>query len=139
MKKKSLILILALFLGAFGSSAQSSENLDGIWKMTYKKWELSDTTIEQDEFEFPAYKIFFNDQFSLSGVDEEGKFVGHFGSFRFDGDIYSEKITFSSYEYLIGRKVKFKSRITGNQWIIQGDIGTKDMKFELLEIWERVE
>lgn len=139
MKKFVLLLVITALLGVFNISAQTPEEVEGVWKMTYKKWELSDTVVERSKYEFNSYKIFFEDHFSLTGLDEENNFYGHFGNFTFDGKTYSEEITFSSYEFMVGRTVDFKSKLEGDTWTIKGDIGTRDMKFELVEIWERVD
>jgi hypothetical protein len=139
MKKFALVPMILILLGICNASAQTPEELQGVWKMTYKKWELSDTVVERSEYEFNSYKIFFEDHFSLTGLDEENEFYGHFGNYTFDGEIYTEEITFSSYEFMIGRTVEFDSKLKGDTWTIKGDIGTEGMKFELVEIWERVD
>ena len=139
MNKFTLVPLILILLGIGNAFAQSPEELQGVWKMTYKKWAFSDTVVERSNYDFHSIKIFFEDHFSLTGLDEENNFYGHFGNFTFDGETYTEEITFSSYDFMIGRTVEFESTLKGDKWTIKGDIGTEDMKFELVEIWERVD
>jgi len=75
MKKLTLVPVVMIMLGTFSLYGQTHDDLQGVWKMIYKKWELSDTVIERSEYVFPSYKIFFEDHFSLSRIDEENHFI----------------------------------------------------------------
>ena len=139
MKKLLLLILVMTMFGVSDVFSQTPVELVGVWKMTYKKWELADTVIERSEYEYPYYKIFYDDHFSLTGVDENNEFVGHFGSVTLEDNTYTEQITFSSYDFLIGRTVSFDSELKGNTWTIRGDIGNDSLEFKLVEVWQRID
>lgn len=119
--------------------SQKSKKLEGGWKMIYSKWEMPDTIVELTQFETPSYKIFTKKYFTLSRLDENHQFIGHFGTYSYDGKTYTEHIEYSSYDYVIGRSEKFKSKIEGKKWTIEGKIGNAGEGFKLKEVWERIE
>jgi hypothetical protein len=138
MRKPIILTIMLLLFCLAGAYGQKEKQLEGIWVMTYSKWDLPDTTIERTRFDMPSYKIFAKPHFSMSRLDENGEFLGHFGEYSFDGKHYTEHIQYSSYEYLVGRTEKFSSTVKGDEWTIKGKIGNKGEGFALVEIWRRV-
>ena len=139
MKKITFLSITLLLLGLGHGYSQKSKKLEGGWKMVYSKWEMPDTVVEVSQFEKPSYKIFTGKYFTLSRLDENDEFIGHFGKYSYDGKTYIEHIEYSSYEYVIGRTETFKSTIKGNKWTIEGKIGEEGEGFKLREEWERIE
>jgi hypothetical protein len=139
MKKLTLLTITLLLFGMGEAYSQRSKKLEGGWKMIYSKWEMPDTTVELSHFDQPSYKIFTGKYFTLSRLDENEEFIGHFGTYSFDGKTYIENIEYSSYEYVIGRSETFTSSIKGNKWTIEGKIGKEGEGFKLKEVWERIE
>lgn len=139
MNKVSILTIALLVLGFGNTSGQKSSKLAGGWKMIYSKWEMPDTVVELFHFEKPSYKIFTGKYFTLSRLDEDDEFIGHFGTYSHDGKTYVENIVYSSYEYVIGRSETFKSSIKGDKWTIEGKIGKEGEGFKLKEVWERIE
>jgi hypothetical protein len=139
MKKLTFLTIALLILGLGNGFSQRSKKLEGGWKMIYSKWEMPDTTVERSKFDNPSYKIFTGKYFTLSRLDEDDAFIGHFGTYTYDGKTYIEHIEYSSYEYVIGRSETFKSSIKGDKWTIEGKIGKEGEGFKLKEIWERIE
>ena len=139
MKKLTFLTITLLLLSTGYCMGQKSKKLEGGWKMVYSKWEMPDTTVERSEFEKPSYKIFTGKYFMLSRLDENDEYMGHFGTYSYDGQTYVEHIEYSSYEYVIGRSETFKSTVKGNKWTIEGKIGREGEGFKLKEIWERIE
>jgi hypothetical protein len=139
MKKLALLTISMFFLSMGFGFCQKSKKLEGGWKMVYSKWEMPDTTVERSQFENPSYKIFTGKYFTLSRLDENDEFIGHFGTYSYDGKTYVEHIEYSSYEYVIGRSETFESTVRGNKWTIEGKIGQEGEGFKLKEIWERIE
>ncbi len=138
--KKITFLTIALLLAGLGNvCSQKSKKLEGGWIMVYSKWEMPDTVVELSHFDKPSYKIFTQKYFTLSRLDENDQFIGHFGKYSYDGETYVENIEYSSYEYVIGRTETFKSSIKGNKWTIEGKIGKEGEGFKLKEVWERVE
>jgi hypothetical protein len=138
MKNLTLLIIALLFLGPGDVFGQKSKKLQGGWKMIYSKWEMPDTTVERSQFEQPSYKIFTGKHFTLSRIENE-EFVGHFGTYSYDGKTYIENIEYSSTDYLIGRTETFQSTIKGDKWTIEGKIGNQGEGFKLKEIWQRIE
>jgi hypothetical protein len=139
MKKITFLTITLLLLGLGNAYSQKSKKLEGGWKMVYSKWELPDTVVEHSQFDKPSYKIFTGKFFTLSRLDENDEFIGHFGKYSYDGETYVEHIEYSSYEYVIGRTETFRSTIKGNIWTIEGKIGKEGEGFKLKEEWERIE
>jgi hypothetical protein len=165
MKKAIFLTVVFLSAGMWNSYCQKSGEPEGVWKMTYQRFETPDKIIERNPefmleifvslgdtlydpvgFKNPSYKIFNDNHFSLSGMDEENQFRGHFGKYSYDGETYSEHIKYSTYEHLIGQSVKMKSRMDGDNWTIEGVIPIefelrifsrfRDLKFT--ETWQRV-
>ena len=134
MKKLTIITISILLMGFLNVFSQESKNLEGVWKLTYEKWEFPDTTIENTQFENPQYKIFTEKHVSTSFLNEEDSFSGHFGTYSFDEDSYVEHIEFSSFNMLIGESLEYKSKIVGDKWEINGEFGNQKMK----QTWLRV-
>jgi hypothetical protein len=139
MKKVTLLTIALVLLGLGNAYSQKSKKLEGGWIMVYSKWEMPDTVVELFQFDKPSYKIFTRKYFTLSRLDENDQFIGHFGTYSFDGDTYIENIVYSSYEFTIGKTETFKSTLKGNKWTIEGKIGGEGEGFKLKEEWERVE
>ena len=139
MKKITFLSITLLLLGLGHGYSQKTKKLEGGWKMVYSKWEMPDTVVEVSQFEKPSYKIFTGKYFTLSRLDENDEFIGHFGKYSYDGKTYTEHIEYSSYEYVIGKTEIFKSTIKGNKWTIEGKIGEEGEGFKLREEWERIE
>ena len=80
MKKLTFLTIVLLLLGHGEGFSQKSKKLEGGWKMIYSKWEMPDTTVELSHFDKPSYKIFTGKYFTLSRLDEDDQFIGHFGT-----------------------------------------------------------
>ena len=139
MKKITFLTITLLIFGLGDGFSQKSKKLEGGWKMIYSKWEMPDTVVEVSHFDKPSYKIFTGKHFTLSRMDENDQFIGHFGTYSFDGKTYIEHIEYSSYEYTIGRSETFKSSIKGNKWTIEGKIGQEGEGFKLKEEWVRID
>lgn len=139
MKKLTLLTIALFMLGLVYCFGQRSKKLEGGWKMIYSKWEMPDTIVERSKFNNPSYKIFTSKYFTLSRLDENNEFIGHFGTYSLEGDTYQENIKYSSYEFTIGQTETFKSTIKGNKWTIEGKIGREGEGFKLKEVWERIE
>jgi hypothetical protein len=139
MKKLTLLTIALFMLSLVYCFGQKSKRLEGGWKMIYSKWEMPDTIVERSKFENPSYKLFTSKYFTLSRLDENNEFIGHFGTYSLDGDTYVENIKYSSYEFVIGQTETFRSTINGNKWTIEGKIGREGEGFRLKEIWERIE
>jgi hypothetical protein len=139
MKQLTFLTIALLFLGLGNAYGQKSKKLEGGWIMVYSKWEMPDTVVEVSQFEQPSYKIFTGKHFTLSRLDENDEFIGHFGKYSYDGKTYTEHIEYSSYKYVIGRTETFQSTIKGNKWTIEGKIGKEGEGFKLKEVWERIE
>jgi hypothetical protein len=139
MKKITFFSIALLLLGLGNIFSQKSKKLEGGWIMVYSKWEMPDTVVELSHFDKPSYKIFTGKYFTLSRLDENNQFIGHFGKYSYDGETYVENIEYSSYAYVVGRSETFKSNIKGNKWTIEGKIGKEGEGFKLKEVWERIE
>ena len=139
MKKITFLTITLIMFGLGNAYSQKSRKLEGGWIMVYSKWEMPDTVVEHSHFDKPSYKFFTGKYFTLSRLDENDEFMGHFGTYSFDGKTYIEHIEYSSYEYTIGRSETFKSSIKGNKWTIEGKIGQEGEGFKLKEEWERIE
>ncbi len=128
-----------LWLSLSNGFCQKSKKLEGGWVMVYSKWEMPDTVVELSHFDKPSYKIFTGKYFTLSRLDENNEFIGHFGTYSYDGATYIENIEYSSYGFVVGRSETFKSSIKGDQWTIEGKIGREGEGFKLKEVWERIE
>ena len=139
MKKITFLIIALLLLGLGNAYSQKSKKLEGGWIMVYSKWEMPDTVVELSHFDKPSYKFFTGKYFTLSRLNENDEFIGHFGTYSFDGKTYVEHIEYSSYEYTIGRSETFKSSIKGNKWTIEGKIGQEGEGFKLKEEWVRID
>ena len=139
MKKLTVLTVALLMFGMASSFCQESDKLEGVWKIIYQKMENPDTIIERSQFVNSSYKIFTKKHFSLSRQGEDNEFFGHFGKYSYDGETYTEHIEFSSYESVVGQSLKFKSKILGDKWTIDGVFEIEGEEMKLKETWQRVE
>jgi len=160
MKKLISFAVLLLMFGMASVYSQESSALEGVWEMVYSKLESPDTiTIRSPDFKYviivypggeddtlidpypinPAFKIFTEKHFSLSRINDDNQFVGHFGTYAYDGKTYVENIKFSSFKSIVGQSVKFKSSMEGDKWTIKGVMEFQGEEWKLKETWQRVE
>lgn len=138
--KKIVLLTATVFLFSLGwTYGQDPAALTGTWKMVYQKWENPDTTVEASDFDYPQYKIFAGNHFSLSVLHGDKQFFGHFGKYSLENGSYTEHIKYSSYEPFMGQSFTFESTREGDTWTIRGVIEIEGKESKLTETWKRVE
>ncbi len=139
MKKLTVFTIALLILSITSVYSQESNKLEGVWKMIYHKHVTADTSVENSQFVNSSFKIFTEKHFSLSSLSEDNQFGGHFGKYSYDGKTYTEHIKYSSYKPLIGQSTKFKSKMDGDKWMIEGVFEVEGEEFKMKETWQRIE
>ncbi|MHA2030731.1 MAG: DUF4488 domain-containing protein [Candidatus Kariarchaeaceae archaeon] len=139
MKKFSVFILALLILSITSVYSQQTDKLEGVWKLIYQKQVTPETSIEHSQFVNSVFKIFTEKHFSLSRLDEDNQFGGHFGKYSYDSETYTEHIKYSSFVLLMGQSVKFKSKISGDKWTIEGVIEIEGEELKLKETWQRVE
>jgi hypothetical protein len=139
MKKLTVFTITLLILSITSVYSQESNKLEGVWKMIYLKHVSADTSIENSQFVNSSFKIFTEKYFSLCSLSEDNQFGGHFGEYSYDGKTYTENIKYSSYKPLIGQSSKFKSKMDGDKWMIEGVLEVEGEEYKLKETWQRIE
>ena len=139
MKKLTVLIITLLILSITSVYSQESDKLEGVWKLIYHKHVTSDTSIEHSQFVNSSFKIFTEKHFSFSTLSEDNQFGGHFGKYSYDGETYTEHMKYSSYKPLMGQSVRFKSKMDGDKWTIEGVIMIEGEELKLKETWQRIE
>lgn len=138
MKKSIIISAVLLLAGIPSLFAQQEGDLQGAWKLTYQKFTTPDTTIEITEFPMAQVKIFTKKYFSLSTLDENNQFNGHYGTYTCDGNVYTENIEYSSIPDFMGHSYEFDTSLEGDLWTIKGEFVFNGQEIKLVEKWAKM-
>ena len=139
MKKTTALIVTLLMVCIAMVNCQKTEILEGVWQMIDQKMKFPNETINHSEFVNPVIKIFTSEHFSSSGLCEDNQFVGHFGKYSYDGEAYTEHIKYSALAALMGQSVTMKSKMDGDNWMIEGVLFFEGEKIKFYETWQRIE
>lgn len=139
MKNFVLFAAALIVLGISNAEAQKKVRLQGVWKLTYQKFEYPDTTFVTTDFTNPQFKTYTAKHFSLSVLGDDGQFFGLFGMYSITPESYTEHIKYSSYKPFMGQSITFDSKFERDKWTISGPIEIEGRTSNLLEVWQRVE
>ena len=139
MKKLYGFLIISMMSSGISVFSQNDPSLQGAWEMVYQKWTFEEEVREYTEFENPSVKVYSIKHFSLGRLGDRGEFVGHLGTYTFDGKTYVEDIDYSSYPYARGMSIKYKSKIKKDSLHMEGTLVVNGQEAKLEEIWKRLE
>ena len=122
--KKTVLLLLVLFLGYEAWSQEKKSPIDGVYKLAYE-YEVTDansTLIYPDENQGSELKIWSEGTFTLVGVFVKGSdYTDNFGAgtFTLEGNRYEETVLFHSAPQYMGEVVKLRLEMKGDtitQW-----------------------
>ena len=124
------IILTAIFIGC---NAEKENNLKGVWQLASGEYTLQDTTITLPSSDYlKSFRFFGPSRFSVITQDTSKElFVVHSGTYRIDGDKYTENYEISNNLKSIGNSSTFKSEIRDDEWIIIGN--------SLSEVWKKIE
>ena len=133
MRRAVFIGIVSLFAVSGALGQLPANPLEGTWEMVSQHSVYPDSTVDRTHQIPYTIKILNSTHFAFGRqiLDEE-VFAGG-GTYTFDGDTYTEHITWHSSAGLAGQSVVFEARIEGDTWYHVGHI----LDFRLEEVWKR--
>ena len=133
--RTSLLFFVSIFLSTPAVLGQlPSNDLEGTWEMVSQKAVYPDSTVDRTDQIPYTLKILNSTHFSFGRqIGEEEVYAGG-GTYSYDGETYTEHISYHSAAGLAGQSIVFDARVDGDTWHHTGDIGD----FVLEEVWRRV-
>ena len=114
-----------------------TQELEGVWKMTYGIFTYPDTVIEVTDSR--SVKILVGGRFAFGNQDTDSTLTAGGGTYEYDGQTYTENIKYFTVPSLVGQSIKFDIRLEESKWFHSGTIPGDDEDLKLEEVWERVE
>lgn len=123
-------LLVILLVGLVGCSATRGD-LDGAWEL------VEPGTLDPAG---PAVKVLADGHFAF-GRRAPGGGVGWAGggTYTYDGEIYTETITYHYAETLVGTRIKFDCDLEDGTWRHRAKFEHAGETFSIDEVWQRVE
>ena len=132
---RPVLIGMVVLFAASGARAQlPATPLEGSWEMVSQRVVYPDSTVDRTDQIPYTIKILNSTHFAFGRqiLDEE-VFAGG-GTYSFDGETYTEHITWHSSAGLAGQAISFEARVDGDTWHHVGHI----LDFRLEEVWQRV-
>ena len=124
MKTLAMKTLFLLLVTTISSSAWTCDFLTGAWEMVYAVYKDKDGKVVQEikgDGE-KSLKILAQRHFSFITQDKDGKFVvAGAGSYTLDGANYTEVVSYSSLDRLLGKTYRFKCQMKDGLWIHTGN------------------
>jgi len=164
VKMKLLVgsIIIMFFVTLLGCDTEKKNPIEGTWELVSTKHTIGDSTLfEGSQKDIRMIKIitkthfaFLNQnvdrpKFTQMGNDAETllaarTFGAGGGTYKLDGDTYTENIQFMLTPNFVGLSIPFKVKIENNQLIQTGVLpikssGLGDQDVELYEVYKRIE
>ena len=117
---KNFLMVAIAF---FGPAALGCERMEGAWELTYAVYKDQDGKIvaEIKNGDTRSLKVLSKQHFSFITQGKDGKFeVAGAGTWSLDGDAYTEVVSYSSMDRLMGKTYRFKCEMRDGVWIHSG-------------------
>ena len=126
-------------LGTTSVLSQNSDELQGAWEIIYQEIAYPDTTLTTTQWDSPTVKIFTKKHFAFGHLMDDGELGAGGGTYSYDGKIYTEHVKYHGYALVVGKSIKFKSKLDGDKWTISGTLPGENGEVHLTEIWKRID
>jgi hypothetical protein len=116
------VLLVMLILTA-SSTTLACESLEGAWELDYAVYKDQQGKIVQEikGADEKSLKILSERHFSFITQGKDGKFVvAGAGTYSLEGNKYTEAVTYSSLDRLMGKKYQFTCQIKNGIWFHTG-------------------
>lgn len=134
MKRAAFIGMIFLFAASAARAQLPATPLEGTWEMVSQWIIYPDSTVDRTDQIPYTIKILNSTHFAFGRqIMDEEVFAGG-GTYSFDGETYTEHITWHSSAGLAGQSVSFEAQVDGDTWRHVGHI----LDFRLEEVWRRV-
>ena len=154
-------IIIMFFVTLLGCDTEKKNPIEGTWELVSAKYTSGDTTSEYSQKDIRMIKIitkshftFLNQKVDRSKFTQMGNdtetllaartFDAGGGTYKLDGDTYTENIQFMLTPNFVGLSIPFKVKVENNQLIQSGllpikSAGLGDHDVELYEVYKRIE
>jgi len=124
-------LLLTLLLTALAGCSASRGNLEGAWELD------EPGTLDPKG---PAVKILVDGHFAFGRQSPDGG-VGWAGggTYSYDGETYTETITYHYMSTFVGTRIKFACDLEGDTWHHEAEFELDGRKYHVDEVWRRLE
>jgi hypothetical protein len=133
MKSNFGLYLFIMCLFVLGCTAKKENNLQGVWRFSSGVYNTDDETISvKGDANYKSYKYVSKTRYAVITQDtSKQSFGGHSGTYRINGDEYTETFEINKNPNSIGSSFTFKYKIEGNEWTISNN--------RIHEVWIRVE
>ncbi len=122
----ALLLVLSIC-----GCAGSRNPLDGAWEKVEPELESS---------EFPLVKVLSGGHFAFGKQTQGGTTSWSGGGYyNYDGEKYTETVTYHSIPSLVGMTIVFDCVIEDGKWFHEALFETQGEKFHITEVWKRLD
>ena len=138
--RRVIIRIVAFFLliGVLGCGHPSGK-LVGAWEMEFPASVSSGPWTEDGRTGGKPVKIITETHFAFGSTGANGRMYAGGGRYTLDDDMYTEIIEYHFNPIFIGKKVSFTCRVDGERWYHSGIFEAEGERFNIEEIWRRIE
>jgi hypothetical protein len=133
MRRISIFCSLLLIVLLAGCTTEKKDTLAGTWELVSGQYTFPDTSMTlAANANLKAFKIFSSTHYANLAQDTTQQFfVARGGTYRLEGDEYTEYVVIDQSTQGIGGSATFKYKIDGNQFKISDK--------HLSEVWQKVE
>ena len=139
MKLRTRILVAATLLAMASAPAMSCDSMAGAWQLVYAVYKDAATgkVLEENKGDGDkSMKVLSKGHFSFITQGKDGKFsVAAGGTYTLKGSDYTEVVTYSSMDRLMGKTYPFQCAMKDGLWIHSG----KEDHLTIEEHWKRLD
>ena len=127
-----------LLIGMLGCGHPSGK-LVGAWEMEFPSSAPTERLGAEKIAGGKPVKILTDTHFAFGSTGAGGMMYAGGGTYTLDGDTYTEVIEYHFNPMLIGQTVSFTCRLQGERWYHSGIFEIDGERFNIEEIWRRIE
>ena len=130
-----LFAVFSFFTATVAYGQLPANELEGTWEMVSQKLVYPDSVVDRSEQVAYTTKTLNSTHFAFGRQTQEEEIFAGGGRYSYDGETYTEHITWHSAAGLAGQAITFDARVEGDTWYHTGEIGD----FVLEEVWQRID